>query len=771
MRVKRGLAGLASVGAVLLIGALTPSAATAHPCIAEAEAGIGSNLTLHTGGNWAGAMPSIGDLNHECADDLTSDIYRSVSETSAEAEPIGDAISTFSISRLTALGYSARNVPMIPGSPGSGVYNSDLAFKDNLVIQGTYEGFRIVDFTDKKAPTQLVNVTGCTVPQGDVVVYGNILVRSWDSPANASSMCGGELVGAGFEGIHIFDISNPAQPQFIRGMRFSQQGMPAGALLGCGSHTATAVPDPTRDALYIYNGGSSGACRGIDIFKIKISDPSDATVIRRAEHGTTNSCHDNNVLMNVGGGNVSYAMCAGGNGLAMFAFDMTKPAGEAGTPASPGGVENPTLLWAKAIPGVDIGHSGSFTYDGKLLFFGWEPQGGTQARCQATSTVVERTLFFLDPLTGDTKGTMLHPRPQTSRENCTWHNFNVVPTEAGYFATVGSYQSGISVFEFTNPAAPRELAFADPAPLQIEPPVSGIISGGDWSTYWHNGYIYESDMKRGVISWELNLPSTGNAAPAVAEAREQLRHFRTFATSNPQTQTVSYAPNPGATITVRSPVEGAALKMGTEVIADFDCSDDTAVVTCVGTVADGAAVNTSTLGNKVFRVTATDSNGTVTTKDVPYMVNSRDYTLSVGSNSPDTTLELLMPAASPSLGAFTPGFAREYLASAAPRITSTAGDAALSVTDPATSNVGRLVNGSATLVNALQVYASSTNAAAVAAPGGSLTAATLPLMSWSAPVTNSTTTLTFRQNITATETLRTGAYAKTLTFTLSTTAP
>ena len=86
--------------------------------------------------------------------------------------------------------------------------------------------------------------------------------------------------------------------------------------------------------------------------------------------------------------------------------------------------------------------------------------------CQATSTIIERTLFFIDPLTGETKGTMLHPRPQTSRENCTWHNFNVIPTKAGYYATVGSYQSGISVFDFTNPATPREIAYADPAPLQ-----------------------------------------------------------------------------------------------------------------------------------------------------------------------------------------------------------------------------------------------------------------------------------------------------------------
>ena len=93
---------------------------------------------------------------------------------------------------------------------GSGVYNSDLAFKDNLVFQGTYEGFRVIDVTNKANPTQLLNYTGCNVGQGDVIVYENILIRSWDSAANhTDATCAGQLVGAGFEGIHIFDISDP----------------------------------------------------------------------------------------------------------------------------------------------------------------------------------------------------------------------------------------------------------------------------------------------------------------------------------------------------------------------------------------------------------------------------------------------------------------------------------------------------------------------------------------------------------------------------------
>ena len=99
------------------------------------------------------------------------------------------------------------------------------------------------------------------------------------------------------------------------------------APIGCGSHTATAVPDQARGYLYIYNGGSSGTCNGIDIFRIKLSDPTDADVHRAAPRtaASGSSCHDNNVLLNVGGTTTSYAMCAGGNGLAMYKFDYTLP--------------------------------------------------------------------------------------------------------------------------------------------------------------------------------------------------------------------------------------------------------------------------------------------------------------------------------------------------------------------------------------------------------------------------------------------------------------
>jgi hypothetical protein len=670
----------------------------------------------------------------------------------------------FAIKNLTPLGYSARTIPY--SGTGSSVYNSDLAFKDNLVFAGTYEGFRVIDATDKVHPTQLLNYTGCNVGQGDVIVYENILIRSWDAPASASSTCAGQAVGQGFEGIHIFDITDPTAPVMKKQLRMASTGNEAGAPNGCGSHTATAVPDKARGYLYIYNGGSSGTCNGIDIVRISLADITDAKYLRRVTHGRAgSSCHDNNVLLNVGGTSTSYAMCAGGNGLGMYKFDLTLPAD------AEGGVEQPTLLWSKAMTSVTTGHSGSFTYDGKYLIYGHEPGGGSAARCQATSTVVERTLYFIDPLTGDVKGEMLHPRAQTNRENCTWHNFNVIPTKAGYYATVGSYQSGISVLDFSNPAAPREIAYADPAPLQHAsptPPTAGIILGGDWSTYWHNGYIYESDITRGVLTWQLNL---GNDATA-AQANEHLKRTNTFATSNPQTQAMSYAPEAEApTVTVTSPAQGQQFKQGATAVADFSCGDNVAVDSCVGTVANGETMTMSSLGNKVFKVTAVDSAGNMTVKEVPYMVNSTDVTMAAATGTVDTMLQLTLPTTAPTFGAFKPGEAREYTATAAPRITSTAGDVALTVHDPATTGVGRLVNGTATLTNALQVFASGNTG--TAGPGGNVGGATAPtaLITYAAPVTNGAVNLVFRQNITSNETLRSGTYRKTLTFTLATTAP
>ena len=90
--------------------------------------------------------------------------------------------------------------------------------------------------------------------------------------------------------------------------------------------------------------------------------------------------------------------------------------------------------------------------------------------------------------------------------------------------------------------------------------------------------------------------------------------------------------------------------------------------------------------------------------------------------------------------------------------------------DPSSQNTGHLVNGTYFLPAALEVGARHTPPVTSTAPVGG-TAAPTNIFSWSTAATE-TITLGFKQsNIAVTDALRTGAYAKTLTFTLSTTAP
>ena len=126
------------------------------------------------------------------------------------------------------------------------------------------------------------------------------------------------------------------------------------------------------------------------------------------------------------------------------------------------------------------------------------------------------------------------------------------------------------------------------------------------------------------------------------------------------------------------------------------------------------------------------------------------------------TLSLAL-GASPGFGAFTPGVARDYEATAGATVISSAGDAALSVADPSSTAPGRLVNGAFALAQPVQAAVSGAFAAVSGSP--------LTLHTYGGPISNDVLAIRFKQSIGASEPLRTGAYNKTLTFTLSTTTP
>jgi hypothetical protein len=329
----------------------------------------------------------------------------------------------------------------------------------------------------------------------------------------------------GQEGVHIIDISDPKNPDVI-----------AFVDTPCGSHTETLVPDLANNRLLVYSNSSAGtvfggdpndptitSCAGIDIVEVPLANPAAASYLRFEPSGDPSmdpddhhSCHDTAAIL----GNVNLVACAGadasGNGVNVFTID----------PAQGGSKEDPKWLYLKVTGGISLGHSASFSWDGEVLVVGHEPGGGSGANCEATDNPLERTFFFLDADTGASIGQFTIPRPQTNVENCTTHNYNVVPLLDRYVMVSGNYQSGISVIDFTDPANAEEIAYADPAPLVDPNPPVGIELGGDWSSYWYNGFIYESDILRGLIIWKLSDDAVEDAL--------KLDHL------NPQTQETSF---------------------------------------------------------------------------------------------------------------------------------------------------------------------------------------------------------------------------------------
>ena len=121
------------------------------------------------------------------------------------------------------------------------------------------------------------------------------------------------------------------------------------------------------------------------------------------------------------------------------------------------------------------------------------------------------------------------------------------------------------------------------------------------------------------------------------------------------------------------------------------------------------------------------------------------------------------------LGSFTAGVAKNYDATVTANVMSSAGDATLSVSDSSPNAPGHMVNGTFALAQPLQVMAS--DAANPITAFGPVSANPLTLLTYAGPVTNDIVTIGIRQPIGANDPLRTGGYSKTLTFTLSTTAP
>ena len=91
------------------------------------------------------------------------------------------------------------------------------------------------------------------------------------------------------------------------------------------------------------------------------------------------------------------------------------------------------------------------------------------------------------------------PAAQTDQENCVAHNGSLLPIPGRDVMVQAFYQGGLTVFDWTDPAKPYEIAYFDRGPINAE----RLVSGGSWSAYWYNGYLVSSEIFRGLDIFEM----------------------------------------------------------------------------------------------------------------------------------------------------------------------------------------------------------------------------------------------------------------------------
>jgi hypothetical protein len=397
--------------------------------------------------------------------------------------------------------------------------NSDLAFSGNYIFQGNYYGLQVWDISNPKKPTLRTSLV-CPGGQGDPSVYKNLLFLSVEQTSGRLD-CGRQGVtdtvsAERFRGVRIFDISDLDHPKQVADVQTCR-----------GSHTHTLVTDPNDDQnVYIYVSGTSvvrsgnelAGCSGkrpeedpntslfrIDIIKVPLASPQDAKIVssprlfadssgniaglwKGGTHGEgtqeteeTNMCHDITVYQAVG---LAAGACSG-NGLLL---DVKDPA-------------NPKRIAEVTDPNFAYWHSATFNNDATKVLYTDEWGGGGQARCRAS----DPPKWGADAIYTLANGTLTPasfyklPAVQTDQENCVAHNGSLIPVPGRDIMVQAWYQGGVSVFDFTDPAHPVEIAYFDRGPLNAQK----LEGGGYWSAYWYNGHIVGSEITRGLDLFEL----------------------------------------------------------------------------------------------------------------------------------------------------------------------------------------------------------------------------------------------------------------------------
>ena len=427
--------------------------------------------------------------------------------------------------------------------------NTDLAFAGDRLFVGSYHGFNTYRVEVPASP-QLVTSVVCPGGQGDVSVVGNLLIMSVEQTRGRLD-CGLQGVAEPvsdqrFRGIRVFDISDTRMPRQVVAVQTCR-----------GSHTHTVVADPDDEGnVYVYGSGTGAVRPGeelegcsdespaenpetalfrIDVIRIPLASPEDSAIVSRplvfrdpetgaaaglwpgGDHGPgtqrtaeSSRCHDITTFPDAG---LAAGACSG-NGILL---DISDPV-------------NPVRLDDVIDPGFAYWHSATFNNDRTKVIFTDEWGGGGRPRCRASDPREWGANAIYDIVDGEMQFRSHYklPAPQTERENCVAHNGSIVPVPGRDIMVQAWYQGGISVFDFTDSSNPVEIAFFDRGPIHPD----RFVMGGYWSAYWYRGYIYGTEIARGLDVLEL-LPSeylteneiaaASSVAPAAFNAQQQPR--------------------------------------------------------------------------------------------------------------------------------------------------------------------------------------------------------------------------------------------------------
>ncbi|MEV5010714.1 MULTISPECIES: hypothetical protein [unclassified Streptomyces] len=390
--------------------------------------------------------------------------------------------------------------------------NSDLAFQGKYAFAGNYDGFRIFDISNPKAPKTVSQVL-CPGSQNDISVSGNLLFLSTDSSRSDNS-CSSTPQPAteksSWEGMKVFDISDKKNPKYV-----------AAVETNCGSHTHSIVPHGRNVYIYVSSYSPSPSfpdCQpphdGISIVKVPRDAPQKAALVNftvlfpgdgpdgggnpgaptNPGVSKTTGCHDITVLPSK---DLAAGACMG-DGILMSIKDP----------------EHPKVI-DQVQDNVNFAfwHSATFNQTAKKVVFTDELGGGGAATCNAAIGPNRGADGIYDIVgKGDNRklvfrGYFKIPRHQADTENCVAHNGSLIPVKGRDIMVQAWYQGGVSVWDFTDSTQPKEIGYFERGPLTTD----RLTVGGSWSAYYYNGYIYSNDIAKGFDVLKVNDKRTDPA--------------------------------------------------------------------------------------------------------------------------------------------------------------------------------------------------------------------------------------------------------------------